>query len=228
MKIKKILLIIAIFVSVFGSFTLYKQSKKSNTVKAYGNLLVDFHSILPGNTIFDINNFLPGQSISKTIDVKNEGNNTEVLVRGVKKSANITPKIESVLDLVIKQGSTTLYSDKLVNFLGGNKVSLGLVNKNQTKTYIFLITFSNTAGNEFQNKNIKFDLDFSSKGDVKGDHDEHTPKPSPKPTPTQKPRHDNDHDDHNNNHKRDFKDDLKDFGDRCKSAIENLFKGRQR
>ena len=207
MNIKKILLIIAGLISMVGIVDLYNQNKNPSLIKAYGNLIVNFHSVLPGNTIFDINNFLPGQSTDKNIDVKNEGNTTEVFVKGVKKSGNTNPKLENVMDIKITQGSNVLYSKNLKNFLESDKISLGTINKNKTKVYNFKITFQTSAGNEYQAKSVKFDLDFSSAGDVKGDHDEYE-----------------NHDDHNDDHNHNRWDDVRDFGNKCKSAFEKVFK----
>jgi hypothetical protein len=203
---KKILLILALTVSAYGVFSLYQAKNDSSTVKAYGTLTVNFHSTLPGNPVFDITNFLPGQSTNKNIDVKNDANNTEVFVKGIKKSPNTNPKLENVLDLKIAQGSSVLYSKKLSNFFNDDKISLGKINKNQSKTYNFNVTFETSAGNEYQGKSVKFDMDFSSSGDVKGAKDENNGK---------------------DNHKKDFnyhKFDLKRFADDCRSNFQKFFK----
>ncbi|MCX6704300.1 MAG: hypothetical protein NTZ07_02530 [Candidatus Woesebacteria bacterium] len=172
---KKILLILAIIISAIGIADVYRQNKNPSSVKAYGALTINFHSPLPGNAIFDIKNFVPGQSVSKSIDIKNSGDNTEVFVKGIKRSGSGNPKLENVLGLKITQGSSVLYDKKLINFLNGDKVSLGKINKNQTKTYTFQVTFESSAGNAYQNKFVKFDMDFSSSGEVKGTSDEGKP-----------------------------------------------------
>jgi hypothetical protein len=168
---KKILLIVSILISIIGIYDFYKSSQSPSYAKSFGSLTVNFHSSLPGNAVFNINNFLPGQSINKNIDVKNDGNETmEVFVKGIKRSGNGNPKLENVLDLKITQGSSILYSKKLNNFLDGDKISLGKINKNQSKTYNFRVTFESSAGNTYQGKSVKFDVDFSS-GEVKGAND---------------------------------------------------------
>jgi len=208
---KKILLGIAMLITIIGAYDFYGSYKNPSYAQSFGSLTVNFHSSLPGNAIFDIHNFLPGDFVSKTIDVKNNGNQTnEVFVKGIKtEGSGGNPKIEGVLDLKIKQGASTLYSNKLSNFLGLSKLSLGNLNKNQTKTYVFEVTFPTTSGNEYQNKLVKFNLEFISSGDVKGDHDEND---------------DDDHDKNKDKKKHGFKDKVKDFGDKCKSAVQNFFK----
>ena len=197
---KKLLIIISLLISAIGFWDFYKSYKNPSFAQSFGSLSVNFHSVLPGNAIFDITNFLPGDTVSRTIDVKNKGKNTaEVFVRGIKTSGTPgSPKIEGVLDLSIKQGTTTFYSGKLSNFLALNNLSLGTLNKNQTKSYVFKVTFPTSAENEYQNKFVKFNLEFKSSGDVKGDHD------------------DNDHDDRGHH--------FRDFWDRCKSAFNKFFK----
>ena len=69
--------------------------------------------------------------------------------------------LEEVLDLVISEGSTTLYSKKLQDFFedsNPNGVELSSVDPDQTKTYNFGITFPSESGNEFQEKSVVFDL----------------------------------------------------------------------
>jgi hypothetical protein len=208
---KKILLLIAVLVSIVGIYDFYKSSQSPSYAQSFGSLTVNFHSSLPGNAVFDIHNFLPGDLVTKTIDVKNNGNKTaEVFVRGIKTDGSPgNPKIEGVLDLLIKQGATTVFSGKLSTFFGLTKLSLGNLNKNQTKSFVFTVSFPTSAGNEYQTKFVKFNLEFSSSGDVKAEHDEKddhddhddhnddghnhptpTPRttPTPRPTPTPTPR----------------------------------------
>lgn len=216
--IKKVLLTLSILVSIIGGLNFYKSYKSPSYAQSFGSLTVNFHSSLPGNAVFDIHNFLPGDSATKTIDVKNDGKNTtEVKVRGIKTDGSPDdPKIEDVLDLTIKNGANTLYSNKLANFLGVNEVSLGTLNKNQTKSYEFKVSFPTSSGNEYQNKFVKFNLVFKGEGDVKGDHDE-------------KDHHDNRDDDKHPDRGNDDKghnywNDVKDFGDKCKSTFQKFFK----
>jgi len=167
---KKILLVASVLISIIGIYDFYKSSQSPSYAQSFGSLTVNFHSSIPGNTFFNINNFFPGQAINKDIDVKNGGNNTEVFVKGVKKSGNGNPKLENVLDLKITQGSNTLYSKRLGDFFNEN-ISLGNINKNQTKSYNFRVTFETSAGNPYQGKTVTFDMDFTS-GQVLGTHDE--------------------------------------------------------
>jgi hypothetical protein len=203
---KKILLLISILISIIGIYDYSKTSQTPSYAQSYGSLTVNFHSSLPGNTVFDINNFLPGQSINKNIDVKNNGDKTtEVFVKGIKRSGNSNPKLENVLDLKITQGSTVLYSKRLNNFLDGDKISLGKINKNQSKTYNFKVTFDPNAGNPYQGKTVKFDIDFSS-GEVKGANDN------------------NNDDDHNEDDDNHGKFDYKKFEDDLRSRFDQFFK----
>lgn len=206
---KKLLLGLAILISIVGIVDFYRAYKNPSYAQSFGSLTVNFHSSLPGNAIFDITNFLPGDTVTKTVDVKNEGKNTaEVFVRGIKTQGTPgNPKIENVLDLEIKQGSSVKYSGKLNTFFQMSQLSLGTQNKNQSKEYSFKISFPTEAGNEYQDRFVKFNLEFKSSGDVKGDDDDH---------------------DWGGHHKKDFRDKLRDFGNKCKSAFEQIFKFRKR
>lgn len=181
--IKKILITIALILTGFGVYDLYLNRASVVYAKSYGNITVNFHSTLPGNTIFDINNFLPSQSVTKTIDVKNDDNEKiEVFVNGDKKTGSNNPKPEKVMDIEIKQGNSTVYSKKLNKFLDDDKVSLGKFNKHESKSFNIKVTFNKDAGNEYQGKFISFNLYFSDNDKNDDRHD----------------RRDEDRDDHDN------------------------------
>ena len=86
-----------------------------------------------------------------------------------------------------------------------------------------MVTFEPSAGNPYQKKSVKFDLDFNSS---EGEHNRPTPTPTPKPTPTPTPKpthrptptptpkHDEDH----------GRFDLRKFGDDFRSRFDNFFK----
>lgn len=165
---------------------------KPNRVAAVGDLLIDFH-VPEGDPIFIVENMLPGDFQERNIDITNGG----TIVRMVKMRAVRTggvgadPKLESILDIVIKDGITPIYGtgsltgSKTVeqffaDFANIDGTSLGTINPAEHKTYNFGVTFPPESGNEFQLKSVIFDLIF-------GDGTEPTPTPTNTPTPTPTP-----------------------------------------
>src|SRR3989344_8788883 len=76
----------------------------SNTVQAFGDLIVNFHVSL-GDPIFTLLNMKPGDSESRPIDVTNSGEiDSFIAVKGIRRAGiGDDPKIESILDVVINE-----------------------------------------------------------------------------------------------------------------------------
>lgn len=109
----------------------------------------------------------PGDVSSKPVDVTNSGAVSRfVSVKGVRTGGvGADPKLETVLDLVISDGSTPIYGPKtLADFfnesLSPSGVMLNIINPGGHKTYNFEVTLPSSAGNEFQAKSVIFDLTF--------------------------------------------------------------------
>jgi hypothetical protein len=147
-----------------------------NTVRAFGDLTVDFHVAI-GNPIFTIANMAPGDSQNRNIDVTNSGSIVRhVAVKGIKTGGDLAnPKFETVLDLVIKDGVTPVYgagsstgNKTLAQFFTESNTTDGVplsdLNPSASKTYNFLVTFQSIAGNQFQNRSLTFDLTFGATG----------------------------------------------------------------
>src|SRR6266571_8207584 len=80
------------------------------TVRAFGDLAVDFH-VPTGTPLFSLTTMAPGNSISKTVDVSNGGTIAhDVLVKGIRTGGTGTPQLEHVLLVTITGGTTILYS----------------------------------------------------------------------------------------------------------------------
>lgn len=170
----RIFKLIIVFSSVLfiAYFAVSNSLFNPNTVKAFGDLTVDFHVPI-GNPIFVVNNMAPGDSQDRDVDVTNSGVLTRfVSVKGIRTSGiGSDPKIETVLDLVIKDGATPIYgtgsttgSKTLANFFtesgSADGVKLNVINPGGHKIYNFKVTFPTSAGNEFQAKSVTFDLTF--------------------------------------------------------------------
>lgn len=146
-------------------YGLFKLPDANSTVRAFGDLTVNFH-VAPLTPIFVVTNMKPGDVESRNIDVHNGGLVTRMVsVKGIRTDGiGDDPKLETVLDLVVTDGATTLYRDKLSQFfadsLNTNGVPLNTINSGGDKTYNFKVTFPDSSGNDFQNKSVIFDLTF--------------------------------------------------------------------
>jgi len=128
--------------------------------------------VADGNPIFTVTNMLPGDSDSRSINVINHGSISQtVKVQGIRTGgAGVNPKLETILKIVIKDGTTPVYGQgsstgtkTLLDFFGesaGLGIRLGTIYPAQTKTYSFTVSFPSPAGNEFQLKSVTFNIIF--------------------------------------------------------------------
>lgn len=175
MKIK--LLRIIIFIILLGVFIQVSGVMKTifspSTVRAFGDLTADFHVPL-GTPIFTITNAKPGDSDNHPVDIHNGATVARrVAVKGKwVDGVGISPAIEHVLSLVIKEGTENVYTGTVEEFLNKSTlypdgVEIGTVAAGGDETYDFEIGFPSSAGDEYQGKSVKFDLTF---GTVAADH----------------------------------------------------------
>ena len=171
---KKILKII-ILLLVSGLILL----NKTPTAFAAGDLNINYH-VPPNDPIFVVENFLPGDTENRNIDITNNGSIARAIwVKGVRTGGvGGAPKLETVLDIVIKDGAAPIYGTgsptgpkTVQNFFTDSnapaQITLGTVNPGVHKTFNFKVTFPTSAGNEFQRKSVIFDLKIPN---YKSDH----------------------------------------------------------
>lgn len=130
-----------------------------NSTKAYA--VGDLNVVWQSDPMFNESNIAPGFTITKTVDVQNSApSNRFVAARGVVTSD--PGNMKSVMQIEIKEGANVLYSDSLANFFtqsaGPEGIGLSELTPGQNTTYSYKVTFNESAGNEFQNKSIVFDL----------------------------------------------------------------------
>jgi hypothetical protein len=196
-KIIALIVVVGILISRSG----IKFSLNASTVRAFGDLLFDFH-IPVGTPLFNIINLKPGDEQNKNVDVKNSSNVTKLItVKGVRtQGIGINPKLETALEIIVKNGSEIIYgagsptgnkkvSDFFADSASINGIGLGSLNSNQQKTYNFQVAFPYPSGNEYQSKSVIFDLIFNTNSgknlvinevyylaDIKNRHDADSPK----------------------------------------------------
>jgi Ca2+-binding RTX toxin-like protein len=162
--IRRIFTIFMAFALVIGSVRLY-QLLAPSTVYAVGDLAVNW-GVAEGNPIFTINNMAPGQVETRSVIVTNNAVSVRpVGVRGVQTSE--TGGLPSVLDIAISESGTDIYggtagTKTLAQFFidssGPDGIFLSDLGVSQTKTITFKVTFNQSAGNQYQAKNVVFDL----------------------------------------------------------------------
>ena len=161
-KVFTYILALAVIIAVVNIY----QNNRSSMVRAIGDLSVDF-GVPEGDPIFILNNMLPADSESRGAAVTNNGSEPlDVKVKAAVQSE--TGNISTVLSIIISEGATDLYGGSsptgpkhLSDFFaesGPNGIPLSSINGGDSTTYIFKVTFDAEAGNEFQGKEVVFDL----------------------------------------------------------------------
>ncbi|OGY26727.1 MAG: hypothetical protein A2Z11_00300 [Candidatus Woykebacteria bacterium RBG_16_43_9] len=163
-KIVTFFLAAAVIIAVINIY----QDNRPSMVRAVGDLTINWGVPTTGDPIFVVSNLLPGDTESRTVSVTNGGGVVRpVGVRGVKTSG--PGSLETVLDFVISENGTDLYGGAsttgpktLEQFFtesaGINGIFLSNLNPGASTTYSFKVTFDQNAGNEFQGKEVIFDL----------------------------------------------------------------------
>ena len=165
----KIVKIIALIFFIAG-LIYFSDGIKFNSVfgtgQRVGPLIIDFH-VPKGKPIFKLYDVKPGDVYQRNIDVTNKGNvPKKILIEGKRTGGTgSNPKIETVLDIVIKEGANVLYGPKkLSQFFtdsqNPNKIFLDTINPGVHKTYVFQVSLPILAGNEFQKKSVIFNIRF--------------------------------------------------------------------
>jgi len=127
------------------------------TAYAIGDLTVVWET----DPLFNETNIAPGFTKTKNVNVVNGAPSFRpVGVRGILTSD--TGSMSSVINIEIKAGAATLYNNSLAQFItdsgGPDGIFLSNLSAGDNTDYDFIVTFASSAGNEFQNQTIIFDL----------------------------------------------------------------------
>lgn len=165
---KRRIITIVLTLSVVGAAGLYLlRNQTPSIVQAVGDLTINW-GVPSGDPIFVVSNMLPGDTESRQVIVTNGATSPrDIAVRGDLLSE--TASFSSVLDFVISENGTDLYGGTsptgpktLANFFDEtatpSSVPLSTINPSQSKTYTFSAHFQESAGNEFQNAHVIFNL----------------------------------------------------------------------
>ncbi len=165
---KKIFKVILIFTGVFllviskDSFRYQILGRKAS---AAGGLTVDW-GVPAGQPLFDVLNFLPGDEEQREITIENGTDSVQsVGVRSLKTSE--IGALADVLEMTISQNGVDLYGGSLgVKTLsqffndsaGPDGLFLFNLNPAESRKVKFSVKFLESAGNEFQQTSVVFDL----------------------------------------------------------------------
>ncbi len=117
------------------------------------NLVVEFQQ----TPLFKEANFLPGEGVSHWVKVTNNSGQTQ---RIATQPLNITDPnhLGDVLNLVIKEGGTTLYSKPFSTFFNAGEEFLSNLANGANTQYDFTVSFYSGTQNTFQGKSLGFDI----------------------------------------------------------------------
>jgi len=131
------------------------------TAQAVGDLIVDW-GVDPAEPLFKIINMAPGEETAKTVKITNNASQTKSLsIRGIKTSE--TGSLASQLILIITKDGGPIWGPKnLQEFFNDSSAINGIpltdLGAGITANYDFKVGFDPLAGNDYQGKNVVFDL----------------------------------------------------------------------
>ncbi len=139
----------------------------ADTAFAVGDLTIDW-GVLEGDPIFTVSGFAPGDTETRTVQITNNASmNRPIGVRG--QEDTVLPSLASVLDITIAADGTPLYgmgsgtgpktlADFFADSSGASGIELLTLTPGQVTTLTLAVHFQESAGNEFQDVNVQFDI----------------------------------------------------------------------
>ncbi len=101
-------------------------------------------------------NIVPGDSESRTVTVTNGGTETEDVYASV---ANVfSTGLAEVMSVEVTSPSNTHFSGVFEDFFAATPIALGTLTPGTTRVYTFEASLPSLAGNEYQEKQLGFDL----------------------------------------------------------------------
>jgi hypothetical protein len=152
-------ILVAAVVVVF-SFSLFTSSSASpGNLVSSGIMTLDNSS--DGVAILTAEGLLPGESGTGTVTIENVGESggTFTLTTSNLVDDPADPPLSGVVNLVIAEGATTVYTGLLANV---TTVDLGSWPAGGSHTYTFTVTFNSASGNEYQGAQTTLDFTWSA------------------------------------------------------------------
>jgi len=137
-----------------------------------------------GTTLFSNSNLLPSQSVTKTILIKNNHNQTiEPKLSAIKVDPTDTDLLSKIDVQVAKIGMSSLYSNTLDDWLVNSSVTgLYTISPNQQQEYQIVLSLQD-VNNSYQNKQVNFKLNLEVKGQDSDSSGSTTSSSTPTPAP---------------------------------------------
>lgn len=123
-----------------------------------------------GAPLFSYSNMVPGDSVTKTIEVINNNSDTcsiELGMSDITQSNSFMDALFSVLyDSIgdihgVQSGGQATSAKTLTDVADESPLPLGVVDTGESKTYTWLVTFDQAAGNTLQGAQTTFSFDLS-------------------------------------------------------------------
>lgn len=159
--------ILIISIAIFGAGFLSASPAKANEVD---ELVVEYWSdagsewLLLAGPIFSETNFLPGQSVTRLVRVTNNSVQMQRIAVEAINQTNVGD-LASQLDIIIKEGGSTIYNKTLKQFFDDKEIYLSsLAGSGGQTQYNFNISFKFGAGDNYQGKSAGFNLIIGLEG----------------------------------------------------------------
>lgn len=110
------------------------------------------------NPLFEISNFLPGDIASGKIEITNSGDvDRDAYIEAV--NVSNSDNLASQMKLKILDSSNQeIYNDNFANFLNIGPIKLENISTGDTGSYILEVSFIEDSDNDYQDKNLGFDI----------------------------------------------------------------------
>lgn len=124
--------------------------------------------------LFDVSNWAPGQTISRSLQVRNEDSNEDCDLKMFTDNAVASPsEFPQIMFTAIKGNADLLFGDidvggdatstkNLQDIFDSSYINFGEVTKNGgTVIYDWIVTFDKDAGNYYQSSNVSYDFSIN-------------------------------------------------------------------
>ena len=125
--------------------------------------------IFTPNLLFSEINFLPGNSATSSAEVfNNSGEEKQIVIEAIEfvnGELSTGAKFGDGFNLTIKEGITTHFNGTLTQFFSEGEYPLSNLGNNNSTLYEFFVIFNQANENEYQGKNLSFDIILGFKGE---------------------------------------------------------------
>lgn len=121
----------------------------------------------PDAALFNRPNFMPGDTQSGWVKAANNGTQDKQVATWAKNVSD--DGLSAALDLTIKRGDSIVYQSRLSEFFAADHAGLAILPPQESAMFDYILSFDPSAGNEYQQKSVSFDLYVGTYGDNRDD-----------------------------------------------------------